>query len=127
MVPGQSFFQELQTFLWRVRHLEQFEVWRRDHAGVDHSVEIDDFLPVRAAIDDNDNFLGQFLSLGKGEDFKKFVERAEAPGKDYERFGQIREPELTHEKVMELEVERRRDVGVRILLEGQIDVEANGF
>ena len=28
---------------------------------------------------------------------------------------------------MELEIERRRDVGVRILLEGQIDVEADGF
>src|SRR6266478_9342131 len=127
MVLGQSFFQELQTLLWRIGHLEQFEVWWRDHAGVDHGVEIDDFLPVRAAIDDNDNLLSQLLSLSKGEDFKKFVERAEASGKDHQRFGQIREPELTHEKVMELEVERRRDVGVRILLERQIDVEAYGF
>ena len=27
VVLGQSFFQELQTFLWRIGHLEQFEVW----------------------------------------------------------------------------------------------------
>src|SRR2546429_8718949 len=127
MVFGQSIFQELQAFLWRIGHLEQFEVWWRDHAGIDHGVEIDDFLPVRAAIDDNDNLLSQLLSLGKGEDFKKFVERDEASGKDHQRFGQIREQELTHEKVMELEVERRRDVGIRILLERQIDVEADGF
>src|SRR6266404_9383593 len=100
MVLGQSFFQELQTLLWRIGHLEQFEVWWRDHAGVDHGVEIDDFFPVRAAIDDDDNFLGQFLSLGKGEDFKKLVECAEPSGKDDQRFGQIRKPELTHEKVM---------------------------
>src|SRR5437660_4453833 len=127
MVLGQSIFQELQAFLWRIGHLEQFEVWWLDHGGSDHGVEIDDFLPVRAAIDDNDNLLSQLLSLGKGEDFKKFVERAEASGKDHQRFGQIREPELTHEKVMELEVERRCDVGIRILLEGQIDVETDGF
>src|SRR5438445_13053656 len=127
MVFGQSIFQELQAFLWRIGHLEQFEVWWRDHADVDHGVEIDDFLPVRAAIDDNDNLFSQLLSLGKGEDFKKFVERTEASGKDNQRFGQIREPELTHEKVMELEVERRRDIGIRILLERQIDVEADGL
>ena len=85
------------------------------------------FLPVRAAVDDDDNLLGQFLGLGKGEDFKQFVKRAEASGKNHQRFGQICKPELTHEKVMELEVERGRDVRIRILLKGQMDVEADRF
>jgi hypothetical protein len=28
---------------------------------------------------------------------------------------------------MELEVERRRDIGIRILLEGQVDIEADAL
>ena len=63
------------------QHLEQIEVFGRDHARIDHGFEIDDLLPVLAAVDDDDNLLGQFLGLGEGEDFKKFVERAESAGK----------------------------------------------
>jgi hypothetical protein len=68
-----------------------------------------------------------FLGLGEGEDFKHLVERAEAAGKDDQRLGEIGEPELAHEEVMELEVERGGDVRVGMLLEGQADVEAHGF
>src|SRR5208337_1799215 len=89
--------------------------------------EIDDLLPVLAAIHDDDNFLRQLLRLGEGDNLKEFVERTETSGKNHQPFGQVREPELAHEKVMELEVERRRDVAVRILLEGQVDVEPDGF
>src|ERR1035441_11009584 len=48
MVLGQSCFQELETFFRRIGHLEQFEVPRRDRAGVDHGFEVDDLLPVSA-------------------------------------------------------------------------------
>ena len=47
------------------------------------------------------------------------------PGKDHERLREIREPELAHEEVVELEVQAVGDVRVRALLEGQPDVQAD--
>ncbi len=58
---------------------------------------------------------------------EKFVDGAEASGKNHESFGEIGEPEFAHEEIVELEVERGGDVRIGILLEGQIDVEADGF
>ena len=72
-------------------------------------------------------FLASFSVCVEGEDFEHLVERAEAAGKDHQRLGQIGEPILAHEEVVELEVERGRDVGVRRLLEGQLDVESDGL
>src|ERR1035438_9305915 len=84
-------------------------------------------MPVFAAVDDDEDFLGKFVGLREGENFEEFVDGAEAAGKNHQRFGEIGEPELAHEEIVELEVERGRDVLVGILLEGQIDVEADGF
>src|SRR5271157_394617 len=127
MIRGQSFFQELETFLRRIGHLEKFEVARSDGAGVNHRFEIEDLFPVRGAVNDHDYLLGQLLRLGESEDLKKLVERAKTAGKNHQPLGQVREPEFAHEKIMKLEVERRRDVRVRILLKGQIDIEADGL
>src|ERR1700689_760222 len=127
MVSGQSVFQEFETLFWRIAHPEQVKIWRRDHSGVNHGFEVDDLFPVRAAIDNYHNLLGQLLRLRKGENLEEFVERAKSAGKNHQGLGQIGEPEFTHEEVMKLEIERRRDVGIRILLEGQVDVEANRF
>src|SRR5437868_12861236 len=84
-------------------------------------------MPVFAAIDDYQDFLGQLLGLGQREDFEEFVHGAEAAGEDNKSLGEIAEPELTHEEVVKLKIERRRDVGITHLLEGQIDVQTNGF
>ena len=98
-----------------------------DGAGIDHGVEVDEALPVLTAVNHHQNLLGQLLGLGQGQNFKKLVQSAEAAGKDHQGLGQIGEPELAHEEVMELKIKRRRDVGIRVLFEGQIDVEADGF
>src|SRR5271154_1062819 len=125
MIPGQSVFQEFETLFGRIAHPEQVKIWRRDYSGVNHGFKVDDFFPIRAAIDNDHNFLGQLLRLRQGENLEEFVEGAKSAGKNHQSLGQVGEPELTHEEVMKLKVERRSDVGIRILLEGQIDVEAN--
>src|SRR5215468_5113951 len=86
-----------------------------------------DFIPVLLAVDDDENLLCELLRLREGEDLKQLVERAEAAGKNDQRFGEIREPVLAHEEVVKLEVEIRRDVAVGILLERQADVQSDGF
>src|SRR6266568_3335389 len=101
MVLGQSRFQELEAFLGRVSNLEQVKVLRRNHSGIDHGVEIHDFLPILAAVYDDQNLFGEFLGLGEGEDFEKFVQRAEAAREDDQGLGKIGEPELAHEEIVE--------------------------
>src|SRR4029077_10127726 len=107
--------------------LEQVQILGRDRAGVDEGLEVNDAVPVFAAVDDDENFLGQLVGLGQGEDFEEFVDGAEAAGENHQSFGEIGEPELAHEEIVKLEVERGRDVGIGILLEWEIDVEADGF
>ena len=63
-------------------------------------------LPVLRTVDDDGDLLGEFFGLGEREHLEHLVERAEAAGKDDQRLGQIGEPELAHEEVVEVEVER---------------------
>jgi len=60
-----------------------------------------------------------------------FVHGAETARENHQGLSQVREPEFPHEEIVELEVKRGGDVGVGILLEGQIDVQtdclATGF
>ena len=49
--------------------------------------------------------LRQLARLRQREDLEHLVERAEAAGKNDQRLGQVREPELPHEEVVELEVQ----------------------
>ena len=65
--------------------------------------------------------------MRKREDFKQLVHGAEAAGKDDQGLRKIGEPKLAHEEVVELEVQRRGDVGIRILLEGQMNIQADGL
>ena len=60
-------------------------------------------------------------------DFEQLVERAEAAGEDHQRGGPQDEVELPHREVVELQAELRRDVGVRLLLVRQDDVEADAL
>ncbi len=84
-------------------------------------------LPVARSVNDDGDLLGQLPRLRQGEQLEHLVQGAESAGKDHQCLGQIREPELAHEKVVELEVQAGRDVGVGHLLEGQFDVEADGL
>ena len=56
---------------------------------------------------------GELLGLHQREDLEHLVERAEPARKDHERLRQVREPELAHEEVVELEVQAVGDVRIR--------------
>ena len=107
--------------------MEEIEILGRDGARIDQHLEVEDFLPVIRSINkDGDPFV-DLPGLRQREDLEHLVEGAEAAGKNHQRLGQIGEPQLAHEEVVELEVERGRDVGIGPLLEGQQDVHADGF
>src|SRR5208337_3236938 len=91
------------------------------HIKVEHAP------PILPAIEQYSHFFSKLFGLGEGENLEEFVECAEASRKDHESLGKVGKPEFAHEEVMELEVELRSDVRVGHLLEGQGDVEADGF
>ena len=124
MVAREAGAKELERFLGIVGDFEQV-IGMLDHITDVTKAEIDDLVPVFAAVDDDENLLRQFLGLRESQDLEQFVHGAEAAGEDNESFGQIREPELAHEEVVKLEVERGRDELVRMLLERELDVQAN--
>ena len=64
-----------------------------------------------------------FLRLRERQDLEQLVERAEAARKSDQRVRQVREPQLAHEEVVELEAQLGRDIGVGTLLLRQADVE----
>src|ERR1700682_6013816 len=61
--------------------------------------------------------------LRQRQDVGQLVERTEAAGKHDERTREVREPELAHEEIAELEQQLARDVRVRPLLVRKPDVE----
>src|SRR5260370_42367780 len=85
------------------------------------------FFTVFRCVEHNYEAAFELACLGKSQDLEELIERSISAGKDHERFGEIREPELAHEEVMELEREIGRDVGIGPLLERQADVQADGF
>ncbi len=107
--------------------MKRFRSCGENCSGVDEGLEVHDAVPILAAVNDDQNFLCQLVGLRQGEDFEQLVDGAESAGKNHQRLGQIGEPELAHEKIMEFKIERGRDVGIGILLEWQIDVEADAF
>src|SRR3954454_13714628 len=131
MVLGQAVAQEFKGFFRIIYDLDQVEILGRHCAGVHEGLEVDDLVPVLAAVDDDQDFLRELFGLREREDLEKFVHGTEAAGKDDESFGEIRKPELTHEEVMKLEIERGRDELVGVLLERKLDVQtdtlASGF
>ena len=67
----------------------------------------------------------ELAGLRQSQDLEQFVEGAEAAGKHDQRARQVREPELAHEEVVELEAQLGRDVGIGALLVRQADVQAD--
>ena len=86
----------------------------QSHSGslLGEHIEVHHALPVGCAVDDDSNFLGKFFGLRESKNLKHLVKCSEAPGKDDKSLREVDKPILTHEEVMEVEVERRCDVGI---------------
>src|SRR5581483_1181960 len=127
MVASQSFAQEFDSRLGRVHDLYQVQVLGRDGARIHKRLKVDDLVPILAAVNQYQNLLGQLLGLSKGQDFEQFIHGSKAAREDHQGLGEVREPEFTHEEIMKLEVQRRRDVRVRVLLERKMNVQTDGL
>src|SRR5581483_5437924 len=99
-----------------------------DDAVLGERVEVDHFLPVLRAEEHDGERLPHLVRLHQRQDLEELVERAVAAGEDDDRLGEVHEPELAHEEVVEVHVEAARDVLVLELLarqrDGQADVDA---
>src|ERR1035438_5134017 len=111
--------QNLHGFLWRIGKVEELQVFRRDGAVLYQRVEVDDFFAERRAIENDRHLLRQLLRLRKGQDLEELVHGSEAAGEDYQGFGQVGEPELTHEEIVELKTQLIADVRIGELFERQ--------
>ena len=87
--------------------LEELEVGRRDHAGLEQGIEVDDAGPVRT-IEADDRDVRRLAGLRQGEDLEQLIQRAEAAGKDDQGGGAHREMHLPA-KVVELEGQLGRE------------------
>src|SRR5277367_1294414 len=127
VVAGEVVAEEGEGFVWSVGNLEELAVARRDGALVNKNIHVQNLVPVGRTVEKNGHFLGELVGLREGKGLEHLVESTEAAGKNDKRLGQVGKPVLTHEKVVKLEVERRRDEAVGILLERQPDVEPDGL
>ena len=123
VILRQAFLQDAKRFLRRIGKLKEIEVLGRDRALLDQHVHVDDLLPVARPVDDDRDLLRELVRLVQRQQLEHLIQRSEAARKDHQRLREIRKPVLAHEEVVEVEVERRRDVRVRVLLERQLDIE----
>src|ERR1700737_3419577 len=86
-----------------VGELQHFKFVFIDGAGVHHGLPVQNLIPIFSAVDKDDVVLSQLARLHEGEHFHELVKRAEPPRENYQGLGDLREPELTHEEVMEIE------------------------
>src|SRR5690242_14946070 len=113
-------------FLGGFREPEQFPVLRIDHALVDQKVEIDRAPPIALAYEHNGQWL-DFSGLYQRKDFKQLIESAEAARKGHESSCTQQKMQFAKREIVKSQTEIRRDVWIRILLVGQVDVEARGL
>src|SRR5262249_56744276 len=88
-------------------------------------LEVDDLAPVARPVEQGHDRPLELAGLAEGQDLEQLVECAEAAGEGDDGAREVREPELAHEEVVELEPEAGRDVRVRTLLVRESDVEAD--
>src|SRR6185295_4616304 len=79
------------------------------------------------SVNDDQDLLGQLLCLREGKNLEKLVHGSKAARKNHQSLCQVREPELTHEEVVKLEIQGWRDIRIRRLLKRQINVQPDGF
>src|SRR3954451_23749465 len=103
---------------------EQVEVLRGDHALAEGALAqpVDQPVPV-GRVDQADRELVDLAGLDQRQRLEELVERAEAAGQDDERVRVADEHDLAREVVVELA--RVGDVAGGVLLEGQLDVQAD--
>src|SRR5271166_180150 len=106
MILGQALAQKFKTLFRRVHDLEKLQILWRNSSRIHHGLEVDQAVPVLAAVDHDENFLGQLLRLREGEYFEELIHGSEASGKNHQRFRQICEPKLAHEEVVKFEIQR---------------------
>src|SRR5437879_64017 len=117
----------VERLVHAVGKLQQVVFAPVDGAPIEHLPPVDYAIPITAAVNEDEIAALQLACLHQGEHFPKLVHGAETPRKDDERLGELREPQLAHEKVVKLKIEPGTDVGVRPLLMGQFDAQTDGF
>src|SRR6266446_2240170 len=116
---------ELERRARLIHELEQLQILGREGAVAHQSLEVDHFFPERRTVEEHGNRTLELAGLRQRQDLEQLVERAEAAGKRNQGARQVREPQLAHEEVVELEAELRGDIGIGTLLLRQTDVEAD--
>src|SRR5439155_11273668 len=76
-------------------------------------------------VEEHGNRAVELVSLRQRQDLEQLVERAEAARERDQGARQVREPQLAHEEVVELQAQLRRDIGIGALLLRQADVETD--
>ncbi len=89
-------------------------------------IEVDDLAPIRFPVQDDGEPAVELAGLRESQQLGQFVQGPEAAGERHEAASEMREPEFAHEEVVELERQLAGDVGIRVLLVGQADVEPHG-
>ena len=111
----------------RVGVVHQLKILFRDGSPFGHRLEVENAIPVLAAVEDHFDGLRQLVGLHERQHLEQLVARAEAAWKNHERFREVREPELAHEEVVKLEMQPFSDVRIGFLLERQANIEPDGL
>src|SRR3989338_10673330 len=104
MVRDEVVAQLLERLGRCVRTLQEIDILIRNRAPFGHRLERQHLIPEVTAVQDDGDLLRELVGLREREDLEELVARAEPPGKNDERLRQVREPELPHEEVVELEL-----------------------
>src|SRR5262249_9505574 len=104
--------QDADGFLRVVDKSKQFEVFRVDHPIFDQRIEVDDLLPIVRSVKKDQYRPVEVSSLRKREHLENSIQRTDTAGECDHRAGEMREPQLAHEEIMEFETEFRRDVRI---------------
>src|SRR5438132_13986534 len=125
MVLREVCLEELTCRLRRVGANEQVDVLLGDGSPLDERLHGENRIPVLAAVQQNLNLLGELLGLHQRQDLEHLVERSKPSRENYQGLREVREPELAHEEVVELEMKAVGDVRVGSLLVRKADVQTN--
>src|SRR5437867_12132747 len=96
--------EQLERFIRGVRALQQLPVVGCDRSPFHHRLEVEYLIPVVGAVQDDLDLLGELPRLHQCQDLEHLVQRSKAAREDDERLCEVREPELPHEEVVELEM-----------------------
>src|SRR5262249_41732918 len=111
----------------RVGSVEESDVAGADGAIFRQRVEVQHLVPVARAEEHDGHAFLHLARLPQGEHLEELVEGAEAAGEQHDRLREIYEPELAHEKIVEMKVQLATDIRIVELLRdryGQADIES---